>query len=352
MSEMLHVMRKDALRLRWMLVLWLAVLAARVASMVSGWNPTDDLSRTELALLMSSRMMTFVELLLAALITTRLVHEEPLVGPTAFWLTRPYHRGSLLGAKLSFLLVVLVVLPLLADLATMASLGAGTRALVAEGPLRAIDYLGTVLPLMVIAAITPSLSAFVLTVVGIAGTGLSAAALASLARTLWPAEPGSYAPPGVPDATPGVVMLAMYLCTGLAVVAYQYHRRGRQGAALLAGAGLAATLVVPQIWPWSFARAEGYEPGTWAATAAAVHDPSWDIEGAVPPGRGASGRRLMARVTLSGAPPEITVASTGVRGTLRMPDGAVIESGHQSDHSWNVRFFPASTAPNRPSSLD
>jgi hypothetical protein len=128
-------------------------------------------------------------------------------------------------------------------------------------------------------------------------------------------------------------MLAMYLCAGLSVVVYQYSCRRWQRAVLLAVAGLAATVVVPQVWPWSFARAEGREPGAWAAEATAVHDPAWGAESAIAPERGTPRRHITARVTLSGAPPEITVASTGVRGRLLMPDGTVIESGQGGGYS-------------------
>jgi hypothetical protein len=70
------------------------------------------------------------------------------------------------------------------------------------------------------------------------------------------------------------------------------------------------------------------DPGTWVIEAAAVHDASWGAQIV-----GNTWRYVTARVTLSGAPPEFTVDSTGVRGRLLMPDGTVVESGQSGGYS-------------------
>jgi hypothetical protein len=181
---------------------------------------------------------------------------------------------------------------------------------------------------MVVATLTPSLGVFVMTILGIvAGTSMLLASLFSLAA-LWPDEPTGYVRPGAPDATSGVVMLTVYLCAALAVIIYQYRRRRWRAAIGLSVAGLAATVVVPLVWPWSFARGEEIRPGAWAAGVTAVHDPSWGTEVSDVDrfGRGVPRRHVNARVTLSGVPPEVTVQSVGVQGALRFPDGTVIES--------------------------
>lgn len=329
MMPTLHIMRKDARRLRWVLALWLAVLAARVTLSLNGAAAAGESLGTGLFLRELAGTMGMVELLVTALIVARLVHEEPLVGFTAFWLTRPYNVGTLILAKLLFAGVALVVLPLFADLVTMAMLDAGPLALVRGGSSFAVGYAAWVLSLMVIATLTPSLGAFVMTILGIvAGVSMLLAALVGVAA-LWSAEPSGYTPPEVPDATGGVVMLVVYLCAALSVVVYQYRHRRWRMAGGLAVAGLAATIVVPMFWPWSFARGEKIQPGPWAANAVAVHDRSWGTEVSDVDrfGRGVPRRYVNARVTLSGLPPEVSVQSIGVRSSLRFDDGVVVESG-------------------------
>jgi hypothetical protein len=328
MTGAMHIIRKDVRRLRPLLALWFAVVVVRVGLSLSGTAAVVESLSTDMLLQQLSEAIVMVELLLTALIVARLIHEEALVGLTAFWLTRPYERGTLLRAKLLFAILVLVAVPLLADLATMTLLGARTPALVRAGSTAMVGYLGGTLSLMVIATLTPSLAVFVLTLLGlVAGASMLLAATLGFAM-FFAAEPSSYTPPAVPDATPGVVMMAVYVGAALSVVLYQYRHRRWRVATGLAVAGLTATVVVPMMWPWSFARGEEVRAGAWAAGAAAAHDPSWgtEVTDASRFGRGEPKRHVNARVTLSGVPAHMTVQRVGVRGRLRLTDGTTIES--------------------------
>ena len=166
MSQTLHIVQKDVRRLRWVLVLWVLVLAMRVAFSVIAVTTADSANTSYYLRQLFSPIVT-IELLITALIVVRLVHEEALVGFTPFWLTRPYDRGALIRAKLLFAAVVLVGLPLLAELVTMGLLKAGPVALMAGGAPAALAYAAGTVSLMVAAALTPSFSAFALTLLGV-----------------------------------------------------------------------------------------------------------------------------------------------------------------------------------------
>ena len=331
MTGVMHIVRKDLRRLRPLLALWIIVIGAGVALSLSGSANAIESLRTDLLLQRLSELMTIVELLLGGLIIAQVVHEEPLVGLSAFWLTRPYDRGALLRAKLLFVFTVLIVLPLLGDATTMTLMGAGAPALAAAIPWLALGYLVATLAMLVIAVLTPSLGALVLTLVGIVtGVSLLTTVMSALTNYL-SAAPTGYRPPGVPDFTPAIVMLVVFLCAGLSVVIYQYRRRRLGPAVVLAVAGVGATVVVPWVWPFPFVRGEETRPGPWADAAAASYDASWgtELSDATGAGRGAPRRQVSARVTLSGAPSDVTVRQIGVRGTLRLPDGPVIPSGQR-----------------------
>lgn len=331
MSGPLHIVHKDIRRLRWVLALWVAVLAARVTLSLNGAAVAGDSLGSGLFMRELSGAIATVEWLLMALIVARLVHEEPLVGFTAFWLTRPYDIGRLIRAKLLVAMAMLVGMPLIADVAAMSVLEAGPPALVRAGSTLAVGYVTTALSLMVIATLTPSFGVFTLTILGIAvGASMVLASIVGIA-TLWADAPSDYTPPGVPDATPGTVMLVVYVCAALAVIIYQYRYRRWRMAAGLAVTGVAAAIVVPLLWPWPFARGEEARPGAWTAGAAAAHDPSWgtllsDVERF---GRGPARRHVNARVTLSGMPPEVMMQSIGVRSRLQFEDGTAIESSQR-----------------------
>lgn len=336
MNQTMHIMRKDVRRLRWLLALGLAVLVARTLLVVNSAAAVDSVA-TGLLMQQMWGTLAVVELLLMAVIGARLVHEEPLVGLTPFWLTRPYGVGNLLGAKLLAAAVFLIALPVIADLVMMSRFDAGPQARAGTAATAALGYGSWMLLLMLLATLTPSLGAFVLTIVGVvAAASMLMATLLGFAeiRSATRAEIPTYTPPGVPDATQSVVMIATYVCATFAVVVYQYrHRRWRRAAAL-AVAGLAATVVVPMLWPWSFARGEPIPTGTWASTVVVRHDPTWGTQATdvvnVSRRMRDAWHRLSAHVMVAGLPPQITVQWVGIRSRLQFPDGTAVESSQRA----------------------
>jgi hypothetical protein len=72
-----------------------------------------------------SSMIAAIAFVMFAILVARLIQEEPLVSLDWFWLTRPYDRRALAGAKLLFAATFFVVLPLIGELAVMAAFKAG-----------------------------------------------------------------------------------------------------------------------------------------------------------------------------------------------------------------------------------
>lgn len=332
MSQMLHIMRKDARRLRWVLVLWVALLAARTLLILNGTAAADSSVATGLLIQQVWVTMAAVELLLAAAIVAQLVLDEPLVGLTPFWLTRPYDARSLLREKLLVAAVVLIAAPMIADLALLSLFDADVSALIRAGAESVLVYASWALLLMVFAVLAPSPGAFAVIALGAATAGVLLSATWLGFREFRIADVPGYAPPEPPDATPEVVMMVTYLSAALMVVIYQYRRRRRHVAVWLAVAGLVGTAVVPRIWPFSFpfAQAAPVRAGAWASDAVVVHDPSWgtkvtEVTNVSRQLRNAW-RRLNAHLTVSGVPPRIAVESLGIRSRLQFSDGVVVES--------------------------
>ncbi len=330
MSQILHIMRKDLRRLRWLVALWLAILAARTLLVVNGAAAADSSVATGLLVQQMWDTMMWLQFVLAALIVARLVLEEPLVGLTPFWLTRPYDAGSLLREKLLVAGIVLVGLPVVAELIMLSLFDAGPQALGRAGSTGVIAYTGWVLTLMALSTLVPSLSSFVMTVIGIGAVAVLVPTTLFGFATIWMDEVPGYTPSGPPDATPAIVMVGVYLAAAVAVVTYQYLHRRRGVAAGIAVAGLVAAVVLPMVWPFPFARNEQIRPGDWAAKVAVVHDPSWgtkvtEVTNVSRQMRG-EWRRVNAHVTASGLPPRISLERMGIRSTLRLPNRPAVES--------------------------
>ena len=332
MNQMMHILRKDFRHLRWLLVLWVVILITRVVLAAIGAGTAGATFPAMVVFRELSGVLSFVPTLMMALIIARLIHSEPLVGWNAFWLTRPYSSNALLSAKLLFLALVVVIAPLVADLVTMSSFHAGSRAQLAAAASFAFGHLTWALAACVVAALTPSLAAFVFAVIGsVVALVVTLLLLISVSFAVGGGQTVTGEAMILFDPTPGFVATMVFVAGALAVVVYQYRYRRWKIALALAGAGLAVTLLLPGYWPWPFLRPESPDPGPWARNTQATQvtidrrmalNTSRDVFDSGAPPR----RRIHAFVQLTAKPAQFTSASVTVTGTLTLPDGTVLRS--------------------------
>ena len=90
MTQLLHLVRKDVRRLRWPIATWMGILAVRVFLATVGPTLAIEGLGAQIAFREMEGAVAALEKLMLALLVARLVHEEPLVGLHAFWLTRPF----------------------------------------------------------------------------------------------------------------------------------------------------------------------------------------------------------------------------------------------------------------------
>src|SRR2546425_10973605 len=102
MSELLHILRKDLRRLRWPLIAWGLIVIGRMIVATTGAAVAFGDIGLQLAMNNLSVLVTVIDLLMLALLVSWLVHDEPLAGVDAFWLTRPGDPPRLVAAKLLF----------------------------------------------------------------------------------------------------------------------------------------------------------------------------------------------------------------------------------------------------------
>ena len=264
MNQMLHVFRKDLRRLRWAIVAWLAVVVARLIVKTVGAEFSFGAVGLQIVIANVSDLLLFTEIVLLALIVAGLVHDEPLVGPDAFWLTRPIGARPLMAAKLLFAALFLIAAPMVGDVMAVAAISRNPQAALRAAPAFVSSQMVWVSLLLGLAVVTPSLIRFLLTLVG----GVAAVAVAlSLLTTiilLTVTEDSGYQESMVIDATSSIVMTVLVTSVALLVIAYQYRNR-RAGRAVAIGAlGLVAAVVISDIWPWRFARPAEPDPGSWA----------------------------------------------------------------------------------------
>ncbi len=332
MRQVLHILRKDARHLRWLLVIWAAVLILDVLLAAVGANTANDTFTAAILFREISGLLPVLQTLILALMIARLIQSEPLVGWNAFWLTRPYARGALMTAKLLFLAGALVIAPLLVDLATMALVHAGPRAQVAAAPAFLFDHLWWALVLSAVAVLTPSLARFVLAVIGVfVGLAVTLLLMLSVVVALG-VEPTTVMSPALSDPTPEVMSLILAITAALCVVVYQYRYRRWRVAAVMAAAGVVVTTFVPGWWPWAFLRPTAPDPGSWSRNVQATPvtiDPRMAMQATTRDAFEPNApriRQIHAQVNLTGMPADTSVQSVTARGTLTLPDGTTMTS--------------------------
>ena len=329
MSQTLHILRKDLKRLRWLVLIWAVVLLVRVGFWSTGTNPTESLAYS-FVVNEASGLIGVLQILMLALVAARLVHEEPLVGWDAFWLTRPYARSALIAAKLLFAAGVLIVLPLVADLWTMAIYHAGMRAQVEAAPTFISSYATWTLLLLAFAVVTPSLGAFVLAIVAsVAGVSILLVVLISAAVLL--SEPSTGNSPAVTNQVPALVGTLVVDGAMLAAITYQYRRRRWPIAVIVAAVGFIAALGVPVVLTAALGTPDAPDPGAWwrnASAASVAVDRRWHLE--MNRRLGMRDRQLQrqvfARVQLADMPRNLLIQSTDVESTLTLSGVAPISS--------------------------
>ena len=256
MNLALHIFKKDVRHLRGLLAAWALLVVLQAGLGGSGLAASADNMAWEVAFGIIGMLVPMLQALLVFVLVPLLVHDEPLVGTTAFWFTRPIARTDLFKAKALFCGGLLVLAPLAVELAVLAANGATVRQLALAAPEILLGRLELLLMVAALAVLTSSFARFILwaalalvvfmvvSAVGyIVALFMNPAAVMRMAQ-----EPSLMASRQIAAGVAGVVLSA-------AVVAHQYLRRRTAVSAGLWVASLALALALPPLWPFDFMRA-------------------------------------------------------------------------------------------------
>ncbi len=236
-----HIVGKDLRRHRWMLAFLVAIMAAKIG--LGFWELHRTTGGPDPAAWWGGRGMATGWLLIAleSVVTFALVpaflHEDPLVGVTADWRTRPISGARLLGAKLLGLALVLGVLPVLIGLPWWLACGYGTGDVVAAALETAGVQAGIVAVALPIAVLTRDYGRFIF------GAFLTYTSAIFVSGSLVERS-------GAPqDAVRLGWLLGLTVLTALTVTVHQFLTR-RQGRSLgIAAVGLVWVGAVAGWWP-------------------------------------------------------------------------------------------------------
>jgi hypothetical protein len=325
-----HILAKDFRRLRWLLLAWLVIVVSRVAVTAARSDFAFDDVALQVALEEVSQILMMIDLPVLVLLVSWLVHDEPLLGADAFWLTRPIPPMTLMGAKLAFAALFLVGAPAVAQSIAVAialrSPGHASRLI--PGLLSSQSL--WVAALVALATLTASLTRFLLTLVA-AAAAVIVALSALFALMLLTIEETSYPSPGPPDQTAAVVGSWLFVAVALAVIGLQYRTRRLRLAVPAGMAGVIVSALIAEAWPWPVARPPEPDPGAWArdsTSVAAVLEAGepYVTDELLVRRRASRKKQIAAPIRLTGVPLQYGTQSTGVRSRLEFAGGPTIQS--------------------------
>jgi hypothetical protein len=166
MAAILHILKRD-IRASWILLC--AASAFLVFQVVRLWQALSPENLEELYFPFSfhfSPLGVLVMYLIFVAIIVRLIHEDPLVGTSAFWLTRPISRKSLLLAKGLFVFLFLVIVPVAMNLILLFHFGMKSSQVLPFLFTMLAIHLAIICALASLAVVTPNWPSFIVAAIG------------------------------------------------------------------------------------------------------------------------------------------------------------------------------------------
>lgn len=272
MSVVGNIIRKDLYRLRWILVLWVVVLAAGVAlaTLQVGLDEVTHLPFHVGAVLLASVLAPLIGFGLVM----GLVHDDPVADIDAFWITRPISNRQLLCAK-SGALALFCFVPVLALLPWWLCNGYTAAQVAAAGAQTLLVQLIVVALAAPLALISPNGSKFVMHVLLAGGAFLVLVLLHGLGTN----RHAAFSAGLVQTRTGALVVL--WLTSTAIVAGNQFFGRHTRRSWVVLAVATALGFAVTKWWAWEIrdASATGSPsaaPVTWKLAPATLPSPSGD----------------------------------------------------------------------------
>ncbi|MCP4147794.1 MAG: hypothetical protein GY757_08580 [bacterium] len=243
-STWLLQIKKDIRYLKYPIALWFAILL--VYYVLFTLPTTMEQSPGRISLFIFVIFAIFIKQGLTVILVPVAVQSDPVVGSSAPWLTRPISRLKLFSAKMTLLLGLFLVLPLLGEFLRLWFSGLNMMYMPYALLEKAVEQLVFILPLILLAVLTRNITRYFL-----------AAALPLLLLLLiyFSSQFREYLYGSLDANLPAskllVIKLFIILVAAIAIL-YQYHSRKTIHTAIIALLGI---ILLPTVWnmqEWNF----------------------------------------------------------------------------------------------------
>ena len=328
MRLFLHQFRKD-FRQTWIVwALWFFFVLVQFGLAAWTVNPADLVGSGLYGQIVG--MVPSFHALIVFILIPLLVFQEPPVGTTATWLTRPLPPGTILGSKLAAI-AILVALPLLGQCAVLASHHVIPRDVALAGFQIALTEASWISLAIGLAVLCPNFGVFL-----VAAAGLYVIQYFSGWIWNWLAflHLDVMSRPGRPSPFLGqsrvIAADLLRIGFGLGVAVFQYLTRRTRAALVLGVCGLVAGDLALRYWPWDFvalaAPPAAAAPAPFDASALHIHPGgNHNLNDRPDPKGGPNLRTLFVDFLADGLPPENDLMLQSLGGEQTYPDGSKLE---------------------------
>lgn len=248
MNLIIHQLRKDVLRTRWLILTWFSVLVLRFGLVGANSDPSDNAWQITYQLVTGLTML--LDSLLILTIVPIVIQQEPLLGTTAFWLTRPLSRPRLFASKALFA-SVLLTLPVVVQSIVLLANGVTLREAALSIPWLLITQLSWIVSVAVLAVLTPSFGRFAIAMVIYFIILFVLTYIFEIARLF--GNVNAFAATTVSlTVSRGLVEALWTITLGAIVLFAQYLWRKPALAWAFAVAALLGPIFIGQLWSWNF----------------------------------------------------------------------------------------------------
>jgi hypothetical protein len=336
MNLVFHQLKKDMRRTRVVLGLWLALVVMRFA--LIGWNasPGDTAMQSLFATL--SVLTSVLGMLLILVLVPLVIHQEPLVGTSAFWFTRPLSRSTLLRAKGCYALI-LVLLPLIVQSIVFLTNGVTVHDVALAVPELLLSQMSWMLAVATLAVLTPSFGRFVIVGASVLVIEYLVAFGLQIFR-LFHDMLGLVNTPASLTQSRSIVSSLILIGFGLVIVIGQYFTRRTARSIGLAIAGLVLSELAGQLWPWNFLKPtvvtvgdSQFHEAAIAVTGLSGRPYAYDV----PSLRGGEpSKQVNGSVALTGCPAGYVVRIEDIHPTLKSADGRYLPLNPVQSNSYSL----------------
>ncbi len=346
MNLIRHQFCKDCFRLRVPVTLWLLLVLVRAALITPGIaEPGNDLFLQMMFRILTT-LVPLLQTILLLVMVPLLLHEEPLVGTTAFWFTRPIDGRMLFKSKMLFAVALLIVPPLLTEVVVLGVHGASAMQVVLAVPEILLEDGKFLVYVIVLAALTQSFARYAL--VGVScfiGFYLLIIVGASIAW-YFDFPPFLKRAGGVNRADSAYVVSALFLISITVIILFdQYRTRNTRTAWIRVSGAFLVSLALSYYWPGEFLRHQHAprEAGidTSGVSVAILTDPKSRRISDTFRSRSteAAKKSIWGQLEVSGLPPGYVTEPSKITALLKFPDGKMVShEGYEYsrfERNWN-----------------